>query len=108
MSTRFCSAQAQVLLATAVNHPFLIVEDHEALAEIDLPGQELDRLRREVLNVASRRPDLDFIGCQRPFGEHWFGPGAGIHTKRKSSINLWPFAGPAASAEEAREGRKHA
>jgi DNA primase len=98
--------QAQVLLATAVNHPFLIVEDHEALAEIDLPGQELDRLRREVLNVASRRPDLDSSAVKDHLETIGLAP-ALASILNVSLYKLWPFAGPAASAEEAREGWKH-
>jgi DNA primase len=49
----------QVLLRMALQHPFLIGEASEEFAEVDFPEPELDRLRREILEVEALRPGLD-------------------------------------------------
>ncbi len=50
---------AEVLIATLINHPQLFHEFAEEFAGLELPAPDLDRLRREIINVFSLRADLD-------------------------------------------------
>jgi DNA primase len=49
----------EVLLRMMLQHPFLITEASEDIAAIDFPEPELDRLRREILELEVLRPGLD-------------------------------------------------
>ncbi len=49
----------EVLLALLLNHPFLLAEVGEELAQFELPDRALDRLCREILRLHSLHPDLD-------------------------------------------------
>ncbi len=50
---------AQQLLATLVNHPSILIEVGEEVAELQLPVRDLDRLRAALLDFAAAHPDLD-------------------------------------------------
>ncbi len=47
------------VLGTLIEHPSLIPEFEEFLADLDLPAGELDRLRLEILNVSTAVRELD-------------------------------------------------
>ena len=49
----------EILLRMLINHPFLVAEESEEIAAINIPELELDRLRREILQVETLRPGLD-------------------------------------------------
>ncbi len=49
----------EVLLQMVLQHPFLIAEASEDIAALDFPEPELDKLRREILEVEVLRPGLD-------------------------------------------------
>ena len=51
--------QEQVLVAALVNHPELIVEYAEGLAELRISAEPLERLFRAALDLGAREPDLD-------------------------------------------------
>ena len=55
----------EVLLRMALDHPFLVAEDSEEFAALDFPEPELDRLRREILQVEVLQPGLDASGLRR-------------------------------------------
>lgn len=54
--------QQQLILATVIHHPGLLDELGEALAHLELDDQFLDKLRREILEIAESDPDLDAAG----------------------------------------------
>jgi DNA primase len=51
--------QQEVLLAILLNHPFLLHEATEDLAELRLLDPLLDKLRHEILRLHALNPDLD-------------------------------------------------
>ncbi len=88
------------LLALIINHPGLIEREWEALSQLNLSAQPLDRLLRETLNLAASRPDLD----SRDIHRHLMGHGFEAQLKRVANPTLYrqaAFAAPEAPAEEA-------
>jgi len=57
--------QERVLLSILINHNELVHGMAEELAQITLTNRELDRMLREILNVAVDLPELDSKGLQR-------------------------------------------
>ena len=55
----------RVLLSVLINHNELIHGVAEEIANISLSNMELDRILREILNVAVDQPELDSKGLQR-------------------------------------------
>jgi DNA primase len=53
------------LLQMVLQHPFLIAEASEDIAALDFPEPELDKLRREILEVEVSRPGLDASGLRQ-------------------------------------------
>jgi DNA primase len=51
--------QRELLLRMLLQYPYLIEQASEEIAAIDIPEPELDRLRREILEVEALRPGLD-------------------------------------------------
>lgn len=51
--------QEEVILAIFLNHPGLLGEAAEELAQLEFASRELDALCREILHIHSLRPDLD-------------------------------------------------
>ena len=51
--------QDQVLLATILNHPDLLHDHTEELAEISLQDSRLDKVRMEILNIYASDSDLE-------------------------------------------------
>jgi len=49
----------EILLRMLINHPFLVAEESEEIAAINIPDPEFDRLRREILQVETLRAGLD-------------------------------------------------
>jgi DNA primase len=98
--------QAQVLLATLVNHVALIFEEFEAIGGLELPAGDLDTVRQEILNLASQNPDLDSAMLKSQLKEA--GLAAVLASFSEPSLyKLWPFSGPSASFDEAQAGWRH-
>ena len=55
----------EILLRMLLQHPFLVAEATEEIAAIDFPEPELDRLRREILQVEVLQPGLDALGLRQ-------------------------------------------
>jgi DNA primase len=99
--------QQEILVATIINHPALLHELAEDFAHLDLTAPDLDKLRREIINVAAVRPDLDAAAltlhlCQNGFARAVDGllsPQVYVHGA---------FARPDADIEGARHGWLHA
>jgi len=56
--------QEEVILAIFLNHPHLLGEVAEELAQLEFSAGDLDRLCREILHAHSLRPDLDADALQ--------------------------------------------
>jgi len=53
------SLHRRILLATIVNHPELLHDVSEQFVQLDLPSQELEDMREEILSLFSSRKNLD-------------------------------------------------
>ena len=62
--TALVRRQEEVLLAVFLNHPHLLGEVAEELAQIEFTAADLDGLCREILQAHSQHPDLDADGLQ--------------------------------------------
>ena len=63
----------EILLRMLLHYPFLAGEASEEIAAIDFPEPELDRLRREILQVEVLRPGLDASGLRQHLERCGFG-----------------------------------
>jgi DNA primase len=63
----------EVRLALLINHPFLLDEHGEDIANARLRDPELDRLRREILRIHVLMPDLDGGTLKFHLTENGFG-----------------------------------
>ena len=106
--------QAQVLLATVLNHPELLVEEAETLAQIELGDRTLDRIRTSLLDYAHTAHARAEAG-ETPLDtsaliDHLSGQGMADEASRLTQPTLYEhgaFADPAASAQAARAGFCH-
>ncbi|MSO80136.1 MAG: DNA primase [Alphaproteobacteria bacterium] len=92
----------RILIALLVNHPALVDSHHEALAEIRLESQILDRMLRQILHIAVLSPQLDVARMERHLMEHGFGePLTEIRTERfyKTASFVRPGGDPGPTAE---------
>ncbi len=98
--TALREGQERVLLSILINHNELVHSVAEEIADISLTNTELDRILREILNVAVDQPDLDSKGLQRHLIQSGFQkPLAAVLSATIYRQAL--FAAPEASAEEA-------
>jgi len=63
----------EILMRMLLQYPFLVNEATEEIAAIDLPEPELDRLRREILQVEVLQPGLDAPGLRQHLERCGFG-----------------------------------
>ena len=63
----------EILLRMLLNYPFLAGEASEEIASVELPEPELDRLRREILQVETLHPGLDASGLRQHLERCGFG-----------------------------------
>jgi len=92
--------QERVLLSIIINHNELVHSVAEEIADISLTNTELDRILREILNVAVDQPDLDSKALQRHLIQSGYQkPLAAVLNAKTYRQAL--FAAPEASAEEA-------
>ena len=68
-------ALGEILLAYLLNHPFLLAEAAEELAQIDFPAAgKLDSLSRKILELHHRNPALDAETLKGHLSRDGFGP----------------------------------
>ena len=90
----------RTLLSILINHNELVHSVAEELADISLTNSELDRILREILNVAVDQPDLDSAALERHLIQCGYQkPLAAVLNAKIYRQAL--FAAPEASAEEA-------
>jgi DNA primase len=63
----------EILMRMLLQHPFLVNEATEEIAAIEFPEPELDRLRREILQVEVLYPGLDASGLRQHLERCGFG-----------------------------------
>lgn len=98
--------QDQVLLATLVNHPAVLLDYAEDLAVLKLQSQDLDRFRQALLDLVAREPDLDSDALKCHLSEQGY---SGLLAELLSSDVYihGKFARPATDSLAAREGIGH-
>lgn len=55
---------AAALILTIINHPFLLDDHAETIANLPIPAENLDKIRRELLHAASLGHSLDSHGLR--------------------------------------------
>jgi len=88
-----------------VNHPELVHDYCEPLAQVALDSPELDKILKEILYFAGGS-ELDTVALK----SHLMAAGlaaALTGLMQPSLYKLWPFAGPAAEIATARAGLEH-
>ena len=97
--------EAEILLVTLVNHPALVHDYCEPLAQLALESPELDKILKEILYFAGGS-ELDTVALK----SHLMAAGLAAALSglmQPSLYKLWPFAGPAAEIATARAGLEH-
>ena len=98
--------QEQAFIAAFLHHPGLLVEFAEELAEIALSSADLDRLRRDLLDVAAIHENLDAIELGRHLRQ--IADSSVVDAVKNPDLyRLWPFADPAGTIQDARAGVQH-
>lgn len=93
----------EVLLALLLNHPFLLAEAAEELAQFELPARDLDRLRREILKLHALHSDLDAAALKLHLTQSGFAQDlAGVLSPQV--LNHAGFARSEADEDAARQG----
>ena len=95
--------QEEVILALFLNHPHLLGEAAEELAQLEFTVSDLERLSREILHAHTDHPDLDADALQLHLSTKGF---AGIMSSLLGPqvLNHASFARRAAEPEVARSG----
>jgi DNA primase len=95
----------EILLRMLLQHPFLVSEATEEIAEIDFPEPELDRLRREILQVEVLQPGLDASGLRQHLERCGFA--ATLDGLLSPSVDHAGFLGRDGDDEAVRQGWLH-
>jgi DNA primase len=98
--------QHEILLAAILNHPFILHEEEQELAALDISAPDLDRLRREVLNTHHLDPDLDAAKLRLHLSERGFSRTVEAVLSRQVLVHA-AFARSGADADAVRVGWKH-
>ncbi len=98
--------QAQQLLATLVNHPSILTEVGEGLAEIKLSARDLDDFRIALLDFAAAQPELDSDAVKCHLSNQGFSAVLD-RLLHRNVYRLAHFAGPDSSLDEARAAVAH-
>ncbi|MFQ5971222.1 MAG: DNA primase [Alphaproteobacteria bacterium] len=92
--------EERAMLALLLNHPGLIERHAEALSRVTLDSPPLDRILREILNLAARTRELDTAGLRRHLSEH--GHQEPVETVLSARVyQLASFAAPDSAPETA-------
>jgi DNA primase len=92
----------EVLLATLLNHPELLVDHTEEVSALRLESRDLDQLRRAMIDLAAREPGLDSDGMRCHLSDQGFAAVlSGLLSNRV--YTLGPSARPDTPLADARE-----
>ncbi|MGE0665740.1 MAG: DNA primase [Sphingomonadales bacterium] len=97
----------RLILLTVLNHPDLIEAHHEALMEVDLDSDELDKLRAAIIRIAASCHQSDDKLESSTIRNHLYGEGFGRAVQRlegdKGLVGDL-FARPDATTDSAEQG----
>ena len=98
--------QAQQLLATLVNHPSILADVGEEVAEVRLSARDLEEFRVALLDFAAAQPELDSEAVKCHLSNQGF---AAVLDRllHRNVYRLAHFAGPDSSLGEARAAVAH-
>jgi DNA primase len=94
--------EAAILLAI-INHPSLLEEFSESFAELEFSRRELDRMRREIIDIAALEASLDAATLRDHLERKGFGPLLRQIDAQFQRLEEW-FVRPDAAAEDVRTG----
>ncbi|MDJ0983610.1 MAG: DNA primase [Kiloniellales bacterium] len=98
--------QAQQLLATLVNHPSILAEVGEEVAEIRFSARDLEDFRIALLDFAAAQPELDSDAVKCHLSNQGFSAVLD-RLLHRNVYRLAHFAGPDSSYDEARAAVAH-
>jgi DNA primase len=93
----------KAILLALVNHPHLLDDFAESFAELDFSAPELDRLKREIIDIAALEASLDAAGLRRQLDRKGFGPPLERLDLEFKRLREW-FVLPDAAANDVRTG----
>ncbi len=93
----------ELLVLGLLNHPALLDELIEDFAGVELPAADLDRLRREIINLHVRYPGLDVAGFKHHLSNNGFTKELESLLRNRSSSQA-AFARAETDDETARRG----
>jgi DNA primase len=93
----------RLILLTLVNHPALLDEFLDSLSQAEFRTAALDRLRREILDVAALRAGLDGSALKDHLISRGFGAELARLETQAKRLNEW-FLSAGAAMEDARTG----
>ena len=98
--------QAQQLLATLVNHPSILADVGEEVAEVRFSARDLEEFRVALLDFAATQPELDSEAVKCHLSNQGF---AAVLDRllHRNVYRLAHFAGPDSSLGEARAAVAH-
>ena len=95
-----------LLMRTLLNHPWLLEQECEAIAEIALTSQPLAQLRNAMLNIVSYQTSLDSAGLRSQLNDA--GLGQIVAAAERISHKSDRFAEPEADPDTVEAGWRHA
>ncbi|MDJ0943874.1 MAG: DNA primase [Kiloniellales bacterium] len=98
--------QAQQLLATLVNHPSILAEVGEEVAEVRFSSRDLEDFRVALLDFAAAQPELDSDAVKCHLSKQGFSAVLD-RLLHRNVYRLAHFAGPDSSHDEARAAVAH-
>jgi DNA primase len=96
----------QALLAAAINHPGVLQDHLEDLVRIELSSEDLERLRRALVDLLAEQQDLDSDAIKRHLRSQGYANLLDSLLSR-NVYDLSTFARPSATPEWVREGWRH-
>jgi DNA primase len=102
-SQQAAERRERAILLALVNHPDLLQDFAEILAEIEFSARELDSLRREILDIAALEASLDAAGLRDHLQRKGFGPLLERIEIQFERLKEW-FVLPEAAVKDVRTG----
>jgi DNA primase len=99
-SDRGAIRRERAILLAVINHPGLLEEFAESFAVLELSRPELDKLRREIIDVTALEASLDAAPLRDHLDRKGFGP---LLKRIDTQFNDWSVQ-PDAAAEDVRTG----
>ncbi len=96
----------RAILLAVINHPRLLEDFTENLAELEFSRRELDRARREIIDTAALEASLDAALLRDHLTRKGFGPLLKQIDAQFERLREW-FVQPDAAAEDVRTGFRH-